>query len=230
MLAPLTARNVMTRRYEQLKDTAGCDERKTCWQSSVRKTALNNPVIGFFLSRHLLHNRSPLYNADFFIVRRSDSKRRTGTIARFAEESYKHDLIMKSFCWPIRIYFEDTDSGGIVYYANYLKFMERARTEWLRYLGFQQDELLQNNGVMFIVRSAALEYYRPARFNDSIEVHSRITEIRRVSLLFEQNIVNPRIPNQYLCQGRIRVACVSAKTFKPEIIPEPMLMEIRSDS
>jgi acyl-CoA thioester hydrolase len=137
---------------------------------------------------------------------------------------------MKSFCWPIRVYFEDTDSGGIVYYANYLKFMERARTEWLRHLGFQQDELLEDNGVMFIVRSAAVEYHRPARFNDLLEVHSRISEIRRVSLLFDQNVVDPLTPDKPLCQGRIRVVCINAKTFKPEIIPEPMLMEIHSGS
>lgn len=137
---------------------------------------------------------------------------------------------MKSFCWPVRVYFEDTDSGGIVYYANYLKFMERARTEWLRYLGFQQDDLLLNDDIIFIVRSATLDYHRPARFNDWLEVQSHISETRRVSLVFEQTVINPQIPTQPLCHGRIRVACVSASNFKPQPIPKNLLLEISNGS
>ena len=137
---------------------------------------------------------------------------------------------MKSFCWPVRVYFEDTDSGGIVYYANYLKFMERARTEWLRHLGFQQDNLLLDDGIMFIVRSAALDYHRPARFNDWLEVQSHISETRRVSLVFEQTVINPQTPTQPLCHGRIRVACVSASTLKPHPIPKTLLLEISHGS
>jgi acyl-CoA thioester hydrolase len=137
---------------------------------------------------------------------------------------------MKSFRWPIRVYFEDTDSGGVVYYANYLKFMERARTEWLRRLGFQQDELLHDAGLMFIVRSASIDYFHPARFNDLLEVHTRINEIRRVSLLFEQTLVQSQKPDLPLCRGLIRVACIAAETFKPKPLPAKIIMEISSDS
>lgn len=133
---------------------------------------------------------------------------------------------MKLFCWPVRVYFEDTDSGGIVYYANYLKFMERARTEWLRESGFQQDVLLQQEGIIFIVRSATVDYHRPARFNDLLEIQTRVNETRRVSLLFEQTVVNTSAPGEALCQAQIRVACVSANTFKPKPIPKSMLLEL----
>ncbi|MEJ1469461.1 MAG: YbgC/FadM family acyl-CoA thioesterase, partial [Candidatus Sedimenticola sp. (ex Thyasira tokunagai)] len=77
---------------------------------------------------------------------------------------------MMEFIWPVRVYYEDTDSGGVVYYANYLKFMERARTEWLRQLGFEQDELLEKEGILFAVRRVAVDYLRPARFNDELLV------------------------------------------------------------
>ena len=92
------------------------------------------------------------------------------------------------FQWPVRVYYEDTDSGGVVYYANYLRFMERARTEWLRALGFEQDILIRDEGIIFAVRSASLEYLRPARFNDQLLVGVRLAESRRASLSFEQAV------------------------------------------
>ena len=85
------------------------------------------------------------------------------------------------FRMPLRVYYEDTDSGGVVYYANYLRFMERARTEWLRALGFEQDHLIRDEGILFAVRSASLEYHRPARFNDQLLVGVRLAERRRAA-------------------------------------------------
>jgi len=83
---------------------------------------------------------------------------------------------MKTFTWPVRIYYEDTDAGGVVYYANYLKFFERARTEMLRAEGFEQDQLLQNEGVLFVVRSVQVDYLTPARFNEQLQVDCQVAE------------------------------------------------------
>ena len=86
------------------------------------------------------------------------------------------------FVWPVRVYYEDTDSGGVVYYANYLKFMERARTEWLRARGFEQDVLLGEHRLMFAVRSLSVDYHRPARFNDLLAVLSRLPEAQGLGI------------------------------------------------
>ena len=133
---------------------------------------------------------------------------------------------MTDFLWPVRVYYEDTDSGGVVYYANYLKFMERARTEWLRSLGFEQDELATRENVLFAVRRADLEFRRPARFNDALTIRSRIAERGRASLTFEQHVVKESQKGELLCSGRIQVACLEATEFRPRPIPERMLTEI----
>ncbi len=137
---------------------------------------------------------------------------------------------MNEFIWPVRVYYEDTDSGGVVYYANYLKFMERARTEWLRKLGFEQDELARDNGIIFVVRSVNVDYYRPARFNDLLRIHTCIAEARGASLIFEQTIRVAEDSGKPLCQGRIRVACVGVGSLKPRPIPQKVLTEIVSDN
>jgi acyl-CoA thioester hydrolase len=133
---------------------------------------------------------------------------------------------VKHFVWPVRIYYEDTDSSGVVYYANYLKFMERARTEWLRSLGFEQDELSRSQRVLFAVRSLALDYHRPARFNDLLEVRSRVEMMRGASLTFQQLIVCISRATETLCSGRIRIACVDVDSFRPRSIPRPILREM----
>ena len=133
---------------------------------------------------------------------------------------------MKTFFWPVRVYYEDTDSGGVVYYANYLKFMERARTEWLRSLGVEQDVLTRERGIMFVVRAARLDYYRPARFNDLLQVSTRIAEARGASLVVEQSIANTMEPDKPLCHGWIKVACVDSNSFKPKKLPHMILTEI----
>jgi len=121
------------------------------------------------------------------------------------------------FSIPIRVYYEDTDAGMVVYYANYLKFMERARTEWLRTLGFEQDELSRRDGVIFAVRSAKIEFLKPARFNDLLQATVRIGRRGNASLTFAQQI---RRADLTLCEGEVKVACLDAATFTPRPIPD----------
>lgn len=125
--------------------------------------------------------------------------------------------------WPIRVYYEDTDAGGIVYYANYLKFLERARTEWLRQLGMEQDALLEQN-LGFVVKSVQMDNHAPARFNQLLSIQSRIVELKRASLLFEQRIISPT--EQCLVSAQIRVACVNLRKMKAVPIPENLLGEL----
>lgn len=129
------------------------------------------------------------------------------------------------FVWPVRVYYEDTDSGGVVYYANYLKFMERARTEWLRSLGFEQDQLLAQEGIIFAVRSVDVGYHLPARFNDALEVSSFVSDKGRASITFEQE-VRRQGGDVVLCSGKIRVACVDIHTMRPTPIPKAIILEI----
>jgi len=128
-----------------------------------------------------------------------------------------------NFTWPVRVYYEDTDSGGVVYYANYLKYMERARTEFLRARGFEQDQLIEKQNIIFAVRSVQCDYKSPARFNDELIVTAEIIELKKASMLFEQKIVRSQQPNQILCQGKIRIACLHADTFKPRAIPNSIM-------
>ena len=125
---------------------------------------------------------------------------------------------MKSvFSIPIRVYYEDTDIGNVVYYANYLKFMERARTEWLRALGFEQDELSRRDGVLFAVRSARLDFLQPARFNDLLQATVQIVKRGHASIIFSQEIRRERLT---LCEGEVKVACLDAASFLPRPLPE----------
>ena len=133
---------------------------------------------------------------------------------------------MTDFRWQVRVYYEDTDSGGVVYYANYLRFMERARTEWMRTLGFEQDRLLRDTGLLFAVRSASLEFLSPARFNDLLEVSAGVRERGRASLGFHQEIVRHGEAQRPLCTAQIRVACLEAATFRPRPLPDFILKEL----
>lgn len=127
--------------------------------------------------------------------------------------------MMMNFIWPVRVYYEDTDSGGVVYYANYLKFMERARTEYLRNLGFEQDDLIKNKNVIFAVHSLNVDYHKPARFNELLEISARIIEFKKASMLFEQSIIR-QSDQSLLCSGTVRIASLKADSFKPCAIPE----------
>lgn len=131
----------------------------------------------------------------------------------------------REFSWPVRVYWEDTDAGGIVFYANYLKFFERARTEWLRSLGVHQRELRESSGGMFVVGGASLDYQRPARLDDRLEVTSRVAELGRASLALEQQawLLEGDERVQLLCEGRIRIGWVDAARMKPARIPNAIL-------
>ncbi len=130
---------------------------------------------------------------------------------------------VKPFIWPVRVYYEDTDSGGVVYYANYLKFMERARTEWLRSLGYEQDQLRASEDLLFAVRSLEIDYRKPARFNDALAVSAALAERGRASLTFAQEV---RRDDELLCSARVRIACLSASGLRPRPLPNHMLAEI----
>jgi len=132
---------------------------------------------------------------------------------------------VKSFVWPVRVYYEDTDASGVVYYANYLKFMERARTEWLRSVGFEQDVLREQEGVVFVVRTIQLDYRQPARFNQCLEVHSYVQQARRVSVTFAQSIYNNQA---LLCRGQVQIASVEIKPghFRPRAIPKTIVAQL----
>lgn len=123
----------------------------------------------------------------------------------------------KVFSIPIRVYYEDTDAGNVVYYANYLKFMERARTEWLRGMDFEQDELSRRDGIIFAVRSVRLDFRKPARFNDLLQASVEIAKCGNASITFKQQIRRARLT---LCEGEVKVACLETATFVPCAIPE----------
>ncbi|MCV2885548.1 tol-pal system-associated acyl-CoA thioesterase [Aestuariibacter sp. AA17] len=124
---------------------------------------------------------------------------------------------------PVRVYYEDTDAGGIVYYANYLKFLERARTEWLREMGFEQDQLLEQS-VGFVVKHVEMDNIRAARFNEILSIHSQIVELKRASVVFFQQINNAN--NQCLVKATIKVACINFSIMKPCKIPDAILGEM----
>lgn len=130
---------------------------------------------------------------------------------------------MTVFHWPVRVYYEDTDAGGVVFYANYLRFFERARTEMLREMGFEQDQLITEQGVIFAVRSVHVDYLAPALFNDSLDISAAVVKAKKVSLNFEQAVTRN---GDLLCKGNIRIACLDVKTMKPKIIPNNLLQKL----
>jgi acyl-CoA thioester hydrolase len=135
------------------------------------------------------------------------------------------------FTWTIRVYYEDTDTGGIVFYANYLKFFERARTEWLRAAGVGQQALAQEMGVMFVVRSTALDYHAPARLDDELEVSVVVERLGAASVQFFQEAWRDTpAGRQRLCSGRIKIACVDTKTLRPGAIPAQVLDRIKTSA
>jgi acyl-CoA thioester hydrolase len=124
-----------------------------------------------------------------------------------------------AFVWPVRVYWEDTDAGGVVYYANYLKFMERARSEWLRAQGFEQDLLRDDEGVVFVVRRVEIDYVSPARFNDALDVSVHLHKTGGASLRVQQELLRGA---HCLARADVTLACVDAVHFKPARIPVPL--------
>jgi len=123
----------------------------------------------------------------------------------------------KIFSWPIRVYFQDTDAGGVVYHANYLNFMERSRTEWLRTFGYSNAGMMKELGVVFVVRSLKLEYLKPALLDDLVHVTSQIKEIGRSRLNIHQTVLRG---DDVLVEGEVHLVCVDVKAFKPVSVPE----------
>ena len=128
--------------------------------------------------------------------------------------------------WPVRIYYEDTDMQGIVYYANYLKYLERARTEFLREKGFEQDYLIEQQGIAFAVRSVQMDYIKPAKFNDELIVITQIEELKRVSLVFHQTVIRPAHDNEIINTATIKVASLDANSMKIKVIPTNMIEQL----
>lgn len=134
------------------------------------------------------------------------------------------------FSWPLRIYYEDTDAGGIVFYANYLKFFERARTEWLRMKGINQNALADSHQLLFVVKNAAIDYHAPAKLDDELKLIVTVKRFGRASLEFRQEAwrVTGDVPC-LLATGDIKIACVSSGALRPRSIPDDILVKIKSD-
>lgn len=130
------------------------------------------------------------------------------------------------FAFPVRIYWEDTDAGGIVFYANYLKFFERARTEWLRALGVSQQSLREREGGMFVVSETQIKYHRPARLDDELIVTAALQESGRAALVIDQQATHKE-SGVLLCQGSIRIGWVDAQTLRPSRIPTAIIEKLK---
>lgn len=122
-----------------------------------------------------------------------------------------------AFSFPVRVYYEDTDTAGIVYYAGYLRFMERGRTEWLRSLGIEQLRLAQDTGIVFAVRSLNIEYLKPARLDDLLAVVTKLTLAGRAQITLAQHIERE---GETLVEASVRIACLNAGNMKPAALPE----------
>ncbi len=136
---------------------------------------------------------------------------------------------MRKFTWPVRIYHEDVDTMGIVYYANYLRFYERARTEHLRAAGFQQDDLMNELGIMFVVRTVKLDYLLPAKYSDLLTITSETTSFKRSSFHFAQKIYRTNEEEITLNQATVTVVCVDTKTLRPCSIPDTILQTFQAN-
>lgn len=126
------------------------------------------------------------------------------------------------FSLPLRVYFQDTDAGGVVYHANYLNFMERARTEWMRSFGYSNGGLLKEFGVVFVVRSLKLDYLKPALLDDMLEVTAQIKDVGRSRVSLLQSV---RRDQQVLTEAEVHLVCVSLQNFKPVSVPEVLLKQ-----
>ena len=133
---------------------------------------------------------------------------------------------MSVFIWPTRVYWEDTDGGGVVYYANYLRFLERARTEWLRAHGFSQSELAVDPGILFSVVEVNIKYRRPARLDDLLLISCVPALDGAASMIFSQRMQRGSESGELLAEAEVRIACVGGSTFKPRRLPAAILREI----
>jgi acyl-CoA thioester hydrolase len=129
------------------------------------------------------------------------------------------------FLWPVRVYYEDTDAQGVVYYANYFRFMERARTEWLRALGVDQVALMEDERRIFVVTETRAQFLVPARFNEEIVVTAKLAGLSRATFDIEQNIYRGGLDGTLLLKGSVRAAYLNADTLKPTRVPASIFEE-----
>ncbi len=130
---------------------------------------------------------------------------------------------MTEFIFPVRVYYEDTDVAGIVYYANYLRYLERGRTEWLRTLGVDQTLLIDQN-LAFVVTEVNIKYLKPARFNDLLEVVTIVESTRKASLVFKQMVRDKKQPEKIYCSAMVKAACIDMMTLKPKALPKSLFV------
>ena len=134
-------------------------------------------------------------------------------------------MVTARFSWPVRVYYEDTDLGGVVYYANYLKFLERARSEWLRHLGVSQSRLLETERSLFAITGVEVRYLKPARFEDELTVTVELDRLRRASMSFRQEIYRGGEGEELLCTAQVTAACLDADTMRPRPLPAHLFPE-----
>jgi acyl-CoA thioester hydrolase len=132
---------------------------------------------------------------------------------------------MGAFTFPVRVYWEDTDAGGVVYHASYLRFMERARSEWLRTIGIDQAALIRDERLQFVVVEAQIRYHRPARFDDQLQVSVLVTERGGASVTMTQEIRRASQPGELLVSATIRAACLDSEGLRPRPLPAAMLAQ-----
>lgn len=134
-------------------------------------------------------------------------------------------MTKNAFFWPIRVYYEETDAGGVVYHSNYLNFMERARTEWLRHLGFGQEQLYRERGLLFAVTNMEIQFLAPARLDDTLTVSVSLQAHKQASMVLQQTIQHAQLPRQ-LIQASVRIAVLN-QHFKPTRLPDDLLHALR---
>jgi acyl-CoA thioester hydrolase len=137
--------------------------------------------------------------------------------------------VLPAFDWPVRVYWEDTDGGGVVYYANYLKYLERARSEWLRHLGIDQAALHRDERIQFVVVEAQVRFRKPARYDDLLSVSAAVERWQGASVTFAQEIRRPDRQGELLLTATIRAACLDADRLKPQRLPAALLGAIQDE-
>jgi acyl-CoA thioester hydrolase len=130
----------------------------------------------------------------------------------------------EAFVWPVRVYWEDTDAGGVVYHAQYLAFMERARSEWLRGIGLHQDAMRQRDDLVFVVRAMTVDFRAPARLDDQLSVSVRLLECRGASLVLAQRIERD---GALLVEAKVKIAALRASSFRPRPLPDSLLSQLK---
>ena len=136
--------------------------------------------------------------------------------------------MQKEFIWQIRVYYEDTDAGEVIFYANYLKFMERARTDWLRKIGFDHKILKEKYELLFAVKNLTIDYIKPGHLDDLLTVTSELLDSRKASLTFGQNIKNEN--SELLSEAKVKIACINSKTLKASPMPDKLILELTNDN